>query len=191
VRTRLTALLLAIALVGITPVYLYVAPALQSRLIEDRTTALSRAAARYSPAIAGALRTPAPRQTLTAMIDRAALTSHNEVSLLAVNRVGGQPQISGLISPPGGKQLTFPIAYEAVRRDRPTSGTERAGTIAEAAYPVLHPRLGWVITYSSPVSNIVRNVAIARREILVVGAIALVLAAAAGLAVKKLAWPHP
>ncbi len=50
---------------------------------------------------------------------------------------------------------------------------------------MLHRGLGWVIVYSSGVSDVVHNVSIVRHEILIAGAIALLLALAGGYVVAR------
>jgi signal transduction histidine kinase len=180
-RNRLVLIFFAVTFVAIGALFLYVAPGLQNRLLDEKVSALSAAAAKYSPDIARELGTRAPLATLQRMVDRAALESHYRVSLLAVNRVSGQPQISSLVDSNGGL-LYFPLAYEAVQRGRPLTGTELSGTVAEAAFPV---RLNWVIVYSAPVADVVHNVATVRHEILIAGGIALLLALAGGYLVAR------
>src|SRR6516164_662167 len=180
-RNRLVLVFFAVTFVAIAALYLYVAPGLQSRLLDEKMSSLSGAAATYSPGIASVLGTRAPQTALQHMVNRAALESHDRVSLLAVNRVSGQPQISSLVDSNGGL-LYFPLAHEAVQRGRPVSGTELSGTVAEAAYPV---RRNWVIVYSSPVADVVHNVATVRHEILIAGGIALLLALAGGFIVAR------
>jgi signal transduction histidine kinase len=180
-RNRLVLIFFAVTFVAIAALYLYVAPGLQNRLLDEKMSALSGAAARYSPSIATELGTQAPVAALQRTVNRAALQSHDRVSLLAVNRVLGQPQISSLVDSNGGL-LYFPLAYEAVQRGRPVSGTELSGTVAEAAYPV---RRNWVIVYSSPVADVVHNVSTVRSEILIAGGIALLLALAGGYLVAR------
>jgi signal transduction histidine kinase len=180
-RNRLVLIFFAVTFVAIAALYLYVAPGLQNRLLDERMSALSGAAARYSPGIGRELGTRAPLATLQQMVDQAALQSHYRVSLLAVNRVSGQPQISSLVDSNAGV-LYFPLAYEAVQRGSPLTGTELSGTIAEAAFPV---QRDWVIVYSSPVADVVHNVATVRHEILIAGGIALLLALAGGYLVAR------
>jgi signal transduction histidine kinase len=180
-RNRLVLVFFAVTFVAIAALYLYVAPGLQSRLLDEKMSALSGAAATYSPGIASVLGTRAPQPALQRLVDRAALESHDRVSLLGVNRVSGQPQISSLVDSNGGL-LSFPLAYEAVQRGHAVSGTELAGTVAEAAYPVRH---NWVIVYSSPVADVVHNVTTVRHEILIAGGIALLLALAGGFIVAR------
>jgi two-component system OmpR family sensor kinase len=184
-RNRLVLVFFAVTLVAIATLYLYVAPGLQNRLLDERMSALSAAASKYSPGIASVLGTSAPGSTLQSKVDRAALESHWSVALLAVNRVGGQPRISSLVESAGSQQLSFPLAYAAVQRNRPLTGTELSGTVAEAAYPVLRGPTGWVIVYSSAVADVVHNVATVRHEILIAGGIALLLALVGGYLVAR------
>jgi two-component system OmpR family sensor kinase len=183
-RNRLVLVFFAVTFVAIAALYLYVAPGLQNRLLDEKMSALSGAAAQYSPGIASVLGTRAPQYALEAKVNNAALESHYRVSLLAVNRVAGQAQISTLVDSNSG-QLYFPLAYQAVLHDRRASGTELTGTVAEVAQPVLRGGLGWVIVYSSPVADVVHNVATVRHEILIAGGIALLLALAGGYLVAR------
>ena len=183
-RNRLVLVFFAVTFVAIAALYLYVAPGLQNRLLDEKMSALSQAAATYSPGIERVLGTSAPGTALQALVNRAALESHESVALLAVNRVRG-PQISPLVSSPGSQGAYYPLALQAVRRNRPITGTELSGTVAEAAYPVLRGTVGWVIVYSSPVADVVHNVATVRHEILIAGGIALLLALAGGYLVAR------
>jgi signal transduction histidine kinase len=181
-RNRLALIFFAVTFVAIAALYLIVGPGLQNRLLDEKTSELSVAAAKYSPDIASVLGTRAPGRTLQTLVDHAALRSHDSVALLGVNRVAGSPQISALVESPGGQSLEYPLAYRAVQRGGPATGTESQGTTAEAAYPVGR---NWVIVYSSPVADVVHNVATVRHEILIAGGIALLLALAGGYLVAR------
>ncbi len=62
----------------------------------------------------------------------------------------------------------------------------RTGTVAEAAYPVLSQgRVGDVIVYSSPVSDILHSVNVVRRQILIAGGVALLIALIVGYLVAR------
>jgi two-component system OmpR family sensor kinase len=183
-RNRLVLVFFAVTLVAIAALYLYVAPGLQTRLLDEKMSALQHAASGDSTAIQNALATGTPRE-LEALVDQAALRSGYRVSLLAVGSLGGQPYIGTRVDSPGGQGLAFPLAYHAAQAGRPVAGTEQSGTIAEAAYPVLHNGVGWVIVYSSTVSDVVHNVSIVRHEILIAGGIALLLALAGGYLVAR------
>jgi signal transduction histidine kinase len=103
----------------------------------------------------------------------------------------GGPQLSVLAdssNPSASERLGYPAALRAARSGEPRTGTEstRAGTVAEAAYPVTYQgRVARVVVYSDPVSDVVRNVALVRHEILVAGGIALLVALVGGYLVAR------
>ena len=183
-RNRLVLIFFAVTLVAIAALYLYVAPGLQNRLLDEKMSALSSAARTDSAGIRAAL-TTATTPTLQHLVNQAALRSGERVALLGVGSDGGQPLIKTQVASPGQQGLYFPVARDAVQRAVPVTGTEQSGKIAEAAYPVLRNGLGWVIVYSSSVSDVVHNVATVRGEILIAGGIALLLALAGGYLVAR------
>jgi signal transduction histidine kinase len=190
-RNRLALLFFAITFIAIAALYTYVAPGLQSRLLDEKLHALAAAAQQDSNAIAAAVGSPDPVSAVRTKVDSAGLRSGDRVSLLLVSQVlgGTQLQIQADSSRRVATEvLTFPLAYKAVEQRRMETGTESAagGTVAEAAYPVTTGgRIGAVIVYSSPVSDVVRNVAIVRHEILIAGGIALLLALVGGYLVAR------
>ena len=113
------------------------------------------------------------------------------MTLLSVNFAQGAIQLSKQADSGAGSgpALTFPIAYRAVAQRRLVSGVERfgSGAVAEAAQPVfyLHGPVGWVIVYSAPLADVMRTVSTVRHEILVAGAISLLLALVAGYLVAR------
>jgi two-component system, OmpR family, sensor kinase len=188
-RNRLVLVFFAVTFVAIAALYLYVAPGLQNRLLDEKLKALTSAATANSSSIAQAVALSAPQSTLRQLVDQAALRTGDRVTLLGVNMVGGQPQVSlrGLDSNPSADaELSYPLAYRAIQTGKTAPGTERAGTVAEAAAPILYGgQAGDVIVFSSPVSDVVHNVSIVRHEILIAGAIALLLALAGGYVVAR------
>jgi two-component system OmpR family sensor kinase len=187
-RNRLALVFFAITFVSIAALYLYVAPGLQSRLLDEKLSALAASARGYSSGIEGALSTATTRE-LQGLVDQAALRSGNRVSLLGVGSIGGAPRLQILVNSPGASGLSFPVAYSAIQAHKRLTGTELSGTIAEAAYPVTRNGLEWVIVYSSSVSDVVHNVSTVRGEILAAGGIALLLALIGGYLVARwLTW---
>jgi signal transduction histidine kinase len=192
-RNRLALVFFGITLLAIGALYLYVAPGLQTRLIDEKLSALAGAAGRYSTLITdtvgGSFRPP----QVQGRVDFAALSSGDRVILYSVGSAlaPSGPQLTlqadssnRLASP----SLAVPVAYRAASTGRMATGVEPApgGVVAEAAYPVFYRgQVGAVIVYSSPVGDIVRNVAIVRHEILVAGGIALLLVLGGGLLVAR------
>jgi two-component system, OmpR family, sensor kinase len=179
---RLALLFAAITLMAFAVLYLYVAPGLQTRLLSDQLGQLSADAAGHSQAIAGTVGSPLPLSKVQDRVNAAALATGDRVTLLLVNQVPGGSELSALADSSrrsATAALSFAVARQALASGRMTTGTERtrAGTVAEAADPVtFHGRRAAVIVYSAPASGVVRAVATVRHQILVAGAIALLLA---------------
>jgi len=181
-RNRLTLVFSAIVFVALAVLYLYVAPGLQSRLLRDQVSGLASDAAMHSGPIARTVGASTPLATVQDRVNAAALATGVRVTLLLVNQVSGATELSTLADSSRRSTtaaLSFAVARQAVASGRTSTGTEqtRAGTVAEAAYPVLyHGRVAAVIVYSAPASDIARVVATVRHQILVAGVIALLLA---------------
>jgi signal transduction histidine kinase len=191
-RNKLVLVFFAITLIAIAALYLYVAPGLQTRLIDEKLNQLSKAAKGYSGSVIATVGSSAPERRVRDLVDTAAARSSNRVTLMAVAIAvaPGGPQLSQEADSagPSGQQLSFPVAYSAVARGGLTTGTEsaRSGAVAEAAYPIYYQgRVVRVMIFSEPVSDVVRSVTIVRHEILVAGGIALLLALVAGSLVAR------
>jgi signal transduction histidine kinase len=187
---RLAVVFFAITALAIGVLYLYVAPGLQSRLMGEKLAALSTTARAHSGRLAHRIGSTTPLPAVRGLVNQTAGTSGDRVALLSVNDVQGSIQLSkqadsGMGS---GPALKFPIAYQAVARRRVVSGVEHmgSGAVAEAAKPVFYlGTVGWVIVYSAPLADVMRTVSTVRHEILVAGAIALLLALVAGYLVAR------
>jgi signal transduction histidine kinase len=192
-RNRLAFVFFAITLVAIAALYLYVAPGLRARLVNERMRELTTAGQHDSFQIVPAIR-PGSRDSVTVVrskVDAAGLASGDRVTLLLVTRTAGGVQLSVQADSTklgAAAALPFKPAYGAARTGRPATGTESStsGTVAEAAVPVLSSgRVTDVIVYSSPVSDIVHSVSIVRQQIIVAGGIALLLALVGGYLVAR------
>jgi signal transduction histidine kinase len=183
----------AITLVAIAALYVYVAPGLRARLVNERMRELTTAAQQNSVGIVPAIRPGSrdPESVVRAKVDGAALASGDRVTLLLVTRTPSGVQLSAQADSTrlgAAASLPFKPASRAAQTGQPTTGTERSasGTIAEAAIPVINGgRVSDVIVYSSPVSDIVHSVSIVRRQILIAGGIALLLALVGGYLVAR------
>jgi signal transduction histidine kinase len=189
--TRLALVFSAITLIALAALYLYVAPGLQSRLMRDQLAQLSSDAKTHSHGIAGTVGSSEPLPAVQNRVNAAALATGDRVTLLLVNQVAGGQELSALADSSrrsATAALSFAVARQAVASGRMVTGTEHtpAGTVAMAAYPVLlGGRPAAVIVYSAPASAITRTVATVRHQILVAGAIALVLALVGGYLVAR------
>jgi signal transduction histidine kinase len=188
---RLAVVFFAITALAIGALYLYVAPGLQSRLMGEKLTALAATARTHSGKLGRAVGSSTPLPDVRRLVNQTAGTSGNRVTLLSVNVAQGSIQVSKLADSGigSGPALRFPIANRAVTQRRLVTAVERSGSgaVAEAAKPVsyYHGAVGWVIVYSAPLADVMRTVSTVRHEILVAGAIALLLALIAGYLVAR------
>ncbi len=179
---KLALLFSAITLMAFAVLYLYVAPGLQTRLLRDQLAQLGSDGRTHSSVIARTVGSAEPLPSVQNHVNAAALATGDRVTLLLVNQVPGGFQLSPLADSSrrsATAALSFAVARQAAASARMRTGTEhtRAGTVAEAADPVLrHGRPAAVIVYSAPASDIVRTVATVRHQVLVAGGIALLLA---------------
>ena len=188
---RLAVVFFAITALAIGALYLYVAPGLQSRLMGEKLTALAATARTHSAKLARAVGSPTPLPEVRRLVNQTAGISANRVTLLSVNVAQGMVQLSKLADSGMGSEpaLRFDIANRAVADRRLVTSIEaaRSGAVAEAAKPVFYApgQVGWVIVYSAPLADVMRTVSTVRHEILVAGAIALLLALVAGYLVAR------
>jgi signal transduction histidine kinase len=180
-RTRLALVFSAIAFLALAALYLYVAPGLQTRLLSDQLSQLMVDAQHHSGPVARTVGSNDPLPEVQTHVNADALATGDRVTLLLVNHVPSGAVLSELADSSrrsATAALSFTVARRAVAVSRMVTGTEetRAGTVAEAANPVMfHGRVAAVIVYSAPASDIVRTVATVRHQILVAGGIALLL----------------
>jgi signal transduction histidine kinase len=189
-RGRLTLLVFLIALGAVGGVYLFVVPPLESRLVSDQLGALRGDAVRHGAEIARTVGTDLDAERVAARVRLAAAASAVRVTLLRVGRTRGELRTSvvadSVVATP--EDLQFSTALQAAGTGRTTTGTE-AGTTGrwgEAARPFARGgRLVAVAVFSTPLSDVQRNVAVVRRQVLLAGAMAVALAALAGYLVAR------
>jgi signal transduction histidine kinase len=183
---RLALVFFAITLLAIGSLYVYVAPGLQSRLMGEKLAELAHAAEHDSRAIAATVGSSTALPEVRRIVIRTGGISGDRITLLSVNMAQGGLQLSvqaDSSNPAAAGWLTYPVAHDTLATGRLSTGTEPTenGIVAEAAEPIRFlGRAAAVIVYSAPVSDIVRNVALVRHEILVAGGIALLLALVLG-----------
>jgi signal transduction histidine kinase len=179
-----------ITLAAMTLLYLYVAPGLRTRLINERLVELAVAArGAGTSTVANRIASSAPASDVRTAVDNTAAASGYRVTLLLVSQPG--PQLS-LVTDSSSlvaiQALPVATAYRAARTGQLTKGTESTsdGEIAEVAEPIPYQgHIGDVIVYSTKVSDLVASVGIVRRQIEVAGVIALVLALIGGYLVAR------
>src|SRR5437764_15112340 len=117
-RNRLALLFFAITLVAIAALYLYVAPGLRTRLVNERLNELAGATRRYSSQIVKTVGSADPASVVRAKVDAAALASGDRVTLLLVTRIPGGLQLSAQADSSKlgtATALPYVIAYRAAR----------------------------------------------------------------------------
>ena len=183
VRTRLVLLFFAITSAAIGFVYLYVVPQLNSSLTAERLTTLEQRAIELAPRIERELGAGLGERELRAAVQRVAADADARVTLLGVRE--GRP--SFVISDSELEVDALAPAYRpalgAILSGAVRSGVEtlRGGKIGQTAVPIsLDGEPVWVAVLSTPLDDVEANVGLIRRQILIAGAIALLLALAAG-----------
>jgi two-component system OmpR family sensor kinase len=190
-RNRLALVFFTITLLSVASLYLYVAPGLQSRLMNEKLAELAHAAQAHSGPLRRTVGSSVSLPAVRRLVSRTANLAGDRVTLLSVNQSEGRPQLSrltdsGNAAASGAVRLS--IAERAVATRQIATGTESTpgGRMAEAADPVHYGRrVAAVIVFSAPVSDVLRTVSLVRSEILVAGALALLVALVVGYMVAR------
>ncbi len=190
-RNRLALYFALIVLGAITVVYFGIAPQLEERLRVQTLERLAADADRYSGSVQRVLGTDTPAGEVTSRARRAAANSTSEVLVLGVLRA---PEESVFVvadsTPDGGIELedVEQLALGALSMRSTARGTEptRIGRRAIAAKPL---RVGgvddYVLVMADDLAQVQDTVSLKRRQVLVSGAVALLIAVAAGYAVAR------
>ena len=186
-RNRLASYLGLIVLGAIAVVYFGVTPQLQDRLREQKLDALAADTKRYSGAVQGLLGNATPGPQVTRRVQRIAADSTSEVLVLGVTR--GTSRAVYLLAdstPDAGIELedVQRLAADALATETTAVGTEptRIGRRAIAVQP-LRPggaRVGHLLAMADDLDEVRDAVSLIRRQVLLFGGIALLIALAAG-----------
>jgi two-component system, OmpR family, sensor kinase len=189
-RNRLTLIFAVIVAAAIGSVYVYVLPRLEDQLIEQKLDRLERDAARWSQSLRDVVGTDVERTVLDRRVRAAAARSSAEVTVLQVVS-GTRNQVYVVAdSNEGGVSLEDlrELAGRAAVAARPLTSNEptSVGRRAIAAQPLIREKqVHGVAMFVDALTEVQANVALIRRRILVSGAVALLLAAAAGYLVAR------
>jgi len=190
-RNRLAFLFFAITAAAIAVLYLYLAPQLQSRLRAEKLSSLRTTAERNVGALHRAVAVDVvPEQRLRAIVSDVGDLANARVTLLRVLHTGGSAEVDPTDAAADSSNLVplfFPPATTAARTGETAKGSESSsdGPIAEVAVPVRVGDGGYVAVFSTPMADVERNVAVIRKQILIAGALALVLAVVAGTLIAR------
>ncbi|HEY8581469.1 MAG TPA: HAMP domain-containing sensor histidine kinase [Capillimicrobium sp.] len=180
---------MALAAVGV--VTLWVLPSLEERLRDQKLDALALSARTYSPSLRSAIGSNANEKQVDAAVRATADAAGARVTLIGITRGTegvGTYLISDSTDAVDISDLSFAVAFEAASTGRVATATEAGdtGRVGEAAQPLRYGgKVARVVVFSSPLSDVADTVALIRGQILLAGAIAVVLAALAGLVVAS------
>jgi two-component system, OmpR family, sensor kinase len=183
VRTRLLVLFFAITSAAVVFVYLYVVPQLNSSLTAERLTSLEEIARDQKHRIATVIRGGFPPARLQEVLDAVASKSDARVTVLGVS-----PAPAYFVMADSGLERTailpsYPAAGAAIANDAPATAIERVDGERLGQVAVMGPEVGdpqWVTVLSTPLEGVDDTVALIRRQILIAGGIAILVALAAG-----------
>jgi signal transduction histidine kinase len=202
-RNRLAVIFALIILGAIGTIYLSVTPRLQASLTTQRVDGLATRSRQYAPDVARRLRaaeqaggTSSPRRRAEKVkeardktIRQYAEQVSTEILVLAVQKPG--PYVVTDSTPDGGVDSSDVqgLAREALTTRRQASATLATanGRQAVVAQPLMEGKhhVAWIVVFADSLSDVQDNVALIRRQVLISGAIALVIAVLAGYLVAR------
>jgi two-component system, OmpR family, sensor kinase len=202
-RNRLAVIFALIILGAIGTIYLSVTPRLQATLTKQRLDGLATRSRQYAPSVALLLESAAqeasaekPRKRAerikerrVKLVRRFAEQVDTEILALAVAKPG--PYVVTDSTPDGGVNSTDVqgVVRQALRTHHQASATVAtgAGRQAVVAQPIMATkhRVSWIVVFADSLADVQDNVALIRRQVLISGGIALVIAVLAGYLVAR------
>ncbi len=190
-RNRLAVVFGLIVLGAIGTVYLSTIPRLEDRLTAQKLEALERDGRQAAGGLGEAIDLDAEGKALAGRVTAAASRASAEVLLM--EPLEGKPAGLSIIAdstPNGGLDFgeVNALAIEALTSGRPRSSTRSTGVgrQALAAEPLIRDReLVGVAVFADALADVEANVSVIRRQILISGAAALVIALLAGYLVAR------
>lgn len=192
IKNRLTFLFLSITAGAICVIYFYVVPQLESNLTSQKIDALKRDASTYTRPLQETGARDVLASQLKSLVRTLSEQSGSRVTLLgipvderATDRVGNAPPYVITDSQDVETSLdpSRSLVLRAARSGHRETDTraENGGALAQVARPIPYRgRPSWVVVFSAPLGDVQDNVALIKRQILVAGLIALIVAIASG-----------
>jgi two-component system OmpR family sensor kinase len=188
VRNRLLLLFFVITSSAVAFVYLYVVPQLDSSLTAEKLRGLERSGDTGVGRIDAKMRSSVPQSDLQRVI--AGVAERSEADRVTVLGVGPSPSgpVPDFVVGDSEQEReaiipAYPGAAAAAASGQVTSSVERVNgrRIGETSIPgFVNGAPRWVTVLSVDLSDVEESVAVVRRQILIAGAIAIILALAAG-----------
>jgi signal transduction histidine kinase len=196
IKYRLTLLFFAITAGAILVIFFYVVPQLESNLTSEKLDALKRDATTYSPSLRQAIGRDVSANELDRLTRGIAEQADAGVTLFGIPRdeLGseGEPSPPYVIS--DSRAATRPlepankVVLGAADKRRVETGTHSQGgrRLAQVARPLYYRgQADWVVVFSEPLDDVADNVSLIERQILIAGAIALIVALVSGYYVSS------
>ncbi|CAN5125027.1 MtrAB system histidine kinase MtrB [soil metagenome] len=190
-RTQLTILSFAGTLVAILAVLFYVTPQLESSLRDQKMKALSETARAFTPQIAKLVRDNGNDEEIDRLVSTVSDRANARVTLLSVG--GGTEGLQLVIFSDSYTEnritdLRLDVADVAARTGRTALGSEstRERELGQVAVPIRDAgTVSRVAVFSAPMADVQGNVALIRRQILIAGALGLLLSLVVGFVVSR------
>ena len=192
IKNRLTFLFFSITVGAICVIYFYVVPQLESNLTSEKIDALEKDAVTYTQPLQKTGARDVLASQLKSLVRTISDQSGSRVTLLGIpvderasDRVGDLAPYVITDSQDVETSLdpSHSLVLAAARTGHRQRGTraQDGGALAQVARPIpYHGRPSWVVVYSAPLGDVQDNVALIRRQILIAGLIALIVAVASG-----------
>ena len=190
-RSQLTILSFAVTLVALLGVLFYVTPQLESSLRDQKLSSLAETASAFAPQITAVVRNNGNDNTIDTIVSSVSDRTNARVTLLSVGDGTEGLQLAVFSDSYTDNRITdldVRVADRAARSGRTTvgSGRSRTGEQAQVAVPIRDEgTVSRVALFSAPMADVQDNVALIRRQILIAGALGLLLALAGGFAVSR------
>jgi two-component system, OmpR family, sensor kinase len=190
-RTRLILQFFAVTLVAVAALSFYIAPQLESSLREQKLRAIAETARSYTPLIADVVRSNGSDAEIDEIVSGVSERANARVTMLGVGDGTEGLQLAIFSDSTSEVQITdlgFRVAERAARTGRPATGVDsfEESELGQAAVPIRDEgTVSRVAVFSTPMSDVQGNVALIRRQIIVAGALGLLLALVAGFVVSR------
>jgi two-component system OmpR family sensor kinase len=190
-RTRLTILSFAVTLVAILAVLFYVTPQLRSSLREQKMRALAETARAFTPQITKLVRNNGSDDQIDNLVSTTSDRTNARVTLLSVGDGTEGLQLAIFSDSYTENRITgldLKVAEVAARTGRTTLGSQpsKQGELGQVAVPIRDEgTVSRVAVFSTPMADVQGNVALIRRQILIAGALGLLLALVGGFVVSR------
>lgn len=190
-RLRLTVLFFAVTLVAVGAVFFYVTPQLESSLREQKLRSLARLARQFTPQIRRQVVDNGTARQVNQIVANIGDATSTRVTLLIVG--GGTEGLQLTVFSDSTTEvqlddLPLGIGDVAARVGHEVRSSTKRGDVlwGQVAEPIRDSGVvSRVAIFSSPLTDVEGNVALIRRQILIAGALGLLLALAGGFVVSR------